>query len=329
METVKELNPDKFKELQFYLSSDLTITTFSERKSDVNEGGVVRKNGGESHTITIPRTSKGEYVEYKPGSKKNEDSFLIKLQEMELIFLRKTQINRFVLHFMVNKDGGVTNVTAKMPYPYLCHFEYTEGEDFPPSPAELLQSRQSQVPSRSSTVDRIPVSVMGRGTLNKDVIVSYIRNKGSVMPSQQIETLAGYYINEAWNEGINHDIAIAQMCFATKFLNDRQLLESGNYGGLNTEMGISVRGGSRHINAVEGVRAHIQHLKGYASTEPPRSDLVDKRYHFLVTSGIRGTVTTLERLFAVWMPHNAQGYGNEIKKILGELYQSQSSGRSI
>jgi hypothetical protein len=134
IETVKALNPDKFKELQFYLSSDLTITTFSERKPYVDEGGVVRKNGGESHIITIPRTSIGECVEYKPDPKKNEDSFRIKFQEMELIFLRKTQINRFVLHFMVCRGGEVTNATAKMPYPYLCHFEYTEGEDFPPSP---------------------------------------------------------------------------------------------------------------------------------------------------------------------------------------------------
>jgi hypothetical protein len=77
----------------------------------------------------------------------------------------------------------------------------------------------------------------------------------------------------------------------------------------------------------EGVWAHVQHLKGYASRQPPNREIVNRRYHLLVNSGILGTVTTLEGLFATWSPFNAFEYGNEIRRILGEMYRF--SGRVI
>jgi hypothetical protein len=111
------------------------------------------------------------------------------------------------------------------------------------------------------------------------------------------------------------------MCYATRFLTSRQHLSTYNYAGLNTDRGISVKYGDKHADEEEGVRAHIQHLKGYASTEKPGKEIVNRRYFILEGTGILGTVQTLDALFAKWSPNNAEAYGNGIKRILEEMYQ--------
>ncbi|MDR0456535.1 MAG: glucosaminidase domain-containing protein [Treponema sp.] len=319
MDIVKQINPesrDLFKELGFYFSSDLALTAVPERKVEANKGGLVIDSGNTVQITKIPRTSKGEYHTYNP--KPNEESFNIKFQEYdhELQFVRNTRTGRFDFY---TADGSTT---LESPRPYLCIFVYNTGDALPQRGAVSQQSGQSRVPAGSSASNQFQFLIMGSGRLSIGAIVSYIVNKGSALNWQQINALVSIYIREAQAEGINYDIAIAQMCYATRFLSNWQLLNTFNYAGLNTDIGISFRGdGSRHLNPNEGIRAHIQHLKGYASREPLRNPLVDRRYSLLRTSSIWGTVKTIEGLFAVWSPYNAQSYGYEIQKILWELYQ--------
>jgi hypothetical protein len=316
VDLINDENSGIFEELDFYLSSDLVITIFPERNLDTNNGGLVIDNGNTTQITRISKTSKVDNKRYDPQT--NEESFYIKFHgyDSEMQFRRNTRTNRFEFYAMDKSS------TFETPRPYLCIYLNRIGEAVPQRDAGR-QSRQSQVSGGSS--DQLPVFIMGNGRLNKDAVVSYIVNKGSAMNRQQIDTLVNHYIREAHTEGINYDIAVAQMCYATRFLNNMELLNTFNYAGLNADMGISVRGGSRHIDMGEGVRAHIQHLKGYASSEPLRNEVVDRRYNLLKTSSVFGTVNTLDRLFAVWSPHNTRDYGDGIKKILRELYQS--SGR--
>jgi len=169
------------------------------------------------------------------------------------------------------------------------------------------------------------IKIMGNGNFKSSAIVSYIMSKKPSMPRQEITVLVNEYISEAKAEGINHDLAIAQMCYATGFLTNRPLMNTHNYAGLNTDLGISVKHGRRHLNMQEGVWAHIQHLKGYASTECPNREIVNRRYALLVRRGIPGTVKTLEGLAAIWSPYNPR-YECEIVKIIREL--RLYSGRS-
>ena len=154
-------------------------------------------------------------------------------------------------------------------------------------------------------------NIMGTGALDIDTIVEYIQsNNNKVLTNRQIVTIVNAYIQEAQREQVNHDIAIAQMCYATNFL--KYSVASHNYGGLD---------GARFPDMITGVRAHVQHLKGYASRELPRGNIVDPRFTGLVSSGIQGTVTTLDRLYTVWAPLNSSRYKNAIDNILTSMYK--------
>jgi hypothetical protein len=163
--------------------------------------------------------------------------------------------------------------------------------------------------------------IVGSGSLDKKVIVDYICLNNPAAIRREVENLVDAYIMEAWLENINHDIAVAQMCYATDYLKNRRLVNVHNYGDFAAINGVPVT--YTHVN--EGVRAHIQHLKGYATFDIPKASIVDKRYMILITERILGTVKTLDALFKVWAPADHQNYGNGINNILDSLYRISGS----
>jgi hypothetical protein len=305
----------------YYLSSSLTITTLPEREVKNNDNGrLIIDNGSLIKQVTITKTSKGklankidEFIVYERNSK--EEILLVKFDESdsELIFIRNNQTRRFDYYGVY---GLYSEITGQRPY--LCVYVDRLGV-INQSDRPVQQGSQSSY-SASDTV-QFPGSIEEGGTLQRDVIVSYIISRGSSMDRERIGVIVDAYIREAEIERINHDIAIAQMCYATSFLNNENLIKTHNYGGFNTDAGISIKYGGSHGSIEEGVRAHIQHLKGYASRETP-VDLVDNRYRYLVTSGILGTVKYFDDLFfATWAPGNSQNYKYEIRRILGDMYR--------
>ena len=173
------------------------------------------------------------------------------------------------------------------------------------------------VPPRPPVERNNVKNIEGKGFLEKADIVSYIRSKNAAVSSREIEVIIDTYIREAQRENINHDIAIAQMCYATDNLKNQQRLSAHNYAGFDAVNGVPVR----YANMGEGVRAHIQHLKGYASRQRPQGDIVDKRYQILIDKHIQGTVKTLDALFENWAPGFSRSYGNVINNILDDLYR--------
>ena len=178
--------------------------------------------------------------------------------------------------------------------------------------SDLRVSVPTPTPSPSRETSNA-IRIEGRGSLQKNTIVNYILSQNPAASRTEVRNLIDTYIREAQREGINYDIAVAQMCYATNFYRDRQLINTYNYAGFGAIKGIPVT----YRNMDEGVRAHIQHLKGYATTARPQGTVVDKRYDMLGT--IKGTVKTLDTLFAVWAPNNAKDYGDGINRILRGL----------
>ena len=119
------------------------------------------------------------------------------------------------------------------------------------------------------------------------------------------------YIQEAALEDINLNIAIAQMLLATNFLRNGQRMDIHNYAGLS---GLSFN------DRQTGIRAHIQHLKGYASTEAPITAIVNPRYNILRQMGILGTITTRQQLYSTWAPLS-RDYRTRMENILSDLEQ--------
>lgn len=128
--------------------------------------------------------------------------------------------------------------------------------------------------------------------------------------------IIGFYLEEAVIEGVNPDIAICQMCLETGFLKFGGSVNSNqnNFCGLGA-VDDSTSGAS-FADIQTGVRACIQHLKGYATTDPIVQEIVDPRYH-LIEHGIAPIVYDLSCRWAT-----DEEYGNKIIGLLIRLYQS-------
>ena len=159
-------------------------------------------------------------------------------------------------------------------------------------------------PSRSTFIE-------GQGSLTKAGVIAYILSQNPAANRQETEQLIDTYFREAEVERINHDIAIAQMLHATNFLKNRQRVSTNNYAGYDSNY--------RFENMPVGVRVHIQHLKGYASTARLNGHPVDPRFTLLNDLGYRGRVTKFEELYGYWAPNS--NYGIFINEILQGLYR--------
>ncbi|MTJ12603.1 cell wall hydrolase [Anabaena sp. UHCC 0187] len=132
----------------------------------------------------------------------------------------------------------------------------------------------------------------------------------------QFPDIPKLYREEATIEGINHDIAFCQMCLETGFLRFGTDIKSqqNNFAGLG-----GVGGGAEGVSfpsARIGVRAHIQHLKAYASLEPLVQQEVDPRFRFVT----RGVAASVHQLSGRWSAD--LDYGIKITAILRRLYES-------
>jgi hypothetical protein len=158
-------------------------------------------------------------------------------------------------------------------------------------------------------------NIDGRSYVNKEGITRYVIHQNPSVNRETLRLLIDTYFEEAIDEGINRDIAIAQMLYATDFLRNRMAMTTRNYAGLSSD-GLRWNGSFSDMRI--GVRAHIQHLKGYVSRAPLNRPLVDPRYNLL--GNIRGSVRTFDQLFERWSPYNYIEYGNRINRILNGLY---------
>ena len=124
------------------------------------------------------------------------------------------------------------------------------------------------------------------------------------------------YREEAAIEGVNYDIAFSQMCFETGYLR----FGGGIQPSQNNFAGLGAIGGATESASFEsariGVRAHIQHLKAYASLEPLVQDIVDPRFRFVT----RGIAPLIDQLSSRWSADPQ--YGQKVTAILRRLYES-------
>ncbi len=157
--------------------------------------------------------------------------------------------------------------------------------------------------------------IISRGATSEVQLQIFLRdnNQEALVKFPDIPKL---YREEAAIEGVNHDIAFCQMCLETSFLRfgDDIKPQQNNFAGLAT-----IGGGNETAtfsSARIGVRAHIQHLKAYASLEPLAQEVVDPRFRF-VTRGIAPLVTDLS---GRWEADSQ--YGEKIVALVKRLYES-------
>jgi hypothetical protein len=157
--------------------------------------------------------------------------------------------------------------------------------------------------------------IMGHGSTSEVQLMMFLKaNNESALT--QFPDLPKLYLDEAKLEGVNPDIAFCQMCIETGFLrfgNDVKPSQN-NFAGLGAIGGGAE--GAAFSSARIGVRAQIQHLKAYASTEPLVQELVDPRFRFVT----RGIAPRLDLLSGRWAADLE--YGPKILAVMRRLYES-------
>jgi len=128
-------------------------------------------------------------------------------------------------------------------------------------------------------------------------------------------------VQEAPAEGINHDLAFCQMCLETNYLNfgGAAKPEQFNF----ADMGIisPTNSSISFPDARTGIKAQIQHLKAYGSTEPINQPLVQENVRFRFVK--RGLAPTVNELAGRW--NSDPLYGQKIINTIRLLYEHRTS----
>ncbi|GAA0740722.1 glucosaminidase domain-containing protein [Clostridium oceanicum] len=164
-------------------------------------------------------------------------------------------------------------------------------------------------------------SIVGKSKLTSNQMAEYvIRNKKNPKLNISIKELAEIFIEEGEIEGVRGDIAFCQAIKETGFFEygGQVLPEQNNYAGIGA-LNNQARGkGAWFKSEREGVRAQIQHLKGYATVQSLKKDIVDPRYSILKSAGLLGTAPNFEDLNGKWAVPG-DGYGESILSIYDKI----------
>jgi hypothetical protein len=161
-----------------------------------------------------------------------------------------------------------------------------------------------------------PELIMGTGLMSIDRLVSFFMEQNPNADEHKVVRLAALYIEESAIEGVNADVAFAQMCLETGFLRFGGLVtESMNnfcgLGAISTE-----QPGVRFQDERTGVRAHVQHLKAYGSADPLNGEQVDPRYDYIEPKGRAPDIYGLAGTWAADLQ-----YGWKLADLLERLYR--------
>ena len=161
----------------------------------------------------------------------------------------------------------------------------------------------------------MPTVIISRPRLNSVQLTAFLMYMNPELDQQRVMKISSIYIEESEAESINSDIAFAQMCLETGFLSFKGLVKEdmNNFCGLGA---IDINNtGITFENEILGIRAHIQHLKAYASKIPLKNECVDPRYKYV---NPKGKATKIKHLAGRWA--SDPEYSNKIQNILNRMY---------
>lgn len=166
--------------------------------------------------------------------------------------------------------------------------------------------------------------IVGETVATAEQMTARVKTANPDVPQSVIDMIP-YYISEGKAEGIRGDIAFAQSCIETgnfAFPNCNVTLDQNNFCGMGVVTDDS-KGNSFETPKL-GIRAQIQHLKAYASTEDLVNACVDPRFKYVT----RGSAEYVEWLGMQENPNgkgwaSAKNYGVNILRVLDEIIQTK------
>ena len=175
------------------------------------------------------------------------------------------------------------------------------------------------------------VEILGAAEATPEQMTAFIRRRNPQPKlACSVEEIVRLYYEEAAAEGVRSDVALCQALKETGFFayGGDVLPEQNNYCGLGAT-GNKAKG-AYFATPQQGVRAHIQHLMAYATTERPHAPLVDPRYDLvrLYRSDIYGKIRTWTGLNGVWAVPGTS-YGQDILLLHREATTPDASDASL
>ena len=159
--------------------------------------------------------------------------------------------------------------------------------------------------------------IMGNAVAAAEQMKAYLKAKNPSV-AQSVLDMIPLYLSEGSTEGVRGDIAFAQSCLETgnfTFSGSAVSLKQNNFCG----MGVTSNGvkGNSFDTPQLGIRAQVQHLKAYASTEALKNACIDPRFKYVA----RGCAEYVEWLGQKENPDGkgwaaGAGYGEKILTIL-------------
>ena len=131
-----------------------------------------------------------------------------------------------------------------------------------------------------------------------------------------IEQFCQIFLEECQAEGVKAEVAFAQAMHETGFLKFGGDVLPNQY----NFAGLGATGNGTHGNSFKdvrtGIRAQVQHLKCYASTEPLNQAKVDPRW----SDSLRGKAPTVEKLQGTWATSNT--YASSLMTGINRILKS-------
>ena len=181
-----------------------------------------------------------------------------------------------------------------------------------------------------SSTESEKTAIMGKAQATAQQMALFCRSKNSApqLTSCSLEQLAEMFIEEGEAEGVRGDVAFAQSLHETGYFKFGGIVlpSQNNYAGIGALNGNAAGQAASFPDPRTGVRAQIQHLKAYASTEALVNECVDPRFSLVA----RGVAPYVEWLGAADNPQGCgwavpgAGYGANIVKLLGQIMAQET-----
>lgn len=178
--------------------------------------------------------------------------------------------------------------------------------------------------------DTPKTEIMGEAQATAQQMALFCRSKNAEpkLTSCTLEQLAEIFLEEGKAEGVRGDVAFAQSLHETGYFKFGGIVlpSQNNCAGIGALNGNATGQAATFPDPRTGVRAQIQHLKAYASTEPLVNACVDPRFS-LVT---RGSAPYVEWLGAADNPNGkgwavpGSGYGANVVKLLSQIMAQEA-----
>jgi len=181
--------------------------------------------------------------------------------------------------------------------------------------SSCVTNKTQLIEDKTLLTAKIPSNIISdKGIKSSIQLTRFFMQNNPNADRDKVSRLSQFYVTECAVENINSDIAFVQMCLETGFL---------SFGGLVTEdmnnfCGLGAIDETKRGNSFEsellGVRAHVQHLKGYGTADPLVGELVDTRYKWITPKGKAPDIFALSGTWAA----DTQ-YGNKLYILLQRL----------